>query len=140
METHGAKGGLRHPLVCKHTYQSVSVMQAEWSLPPVWQNGDVNLVWEAAERLLLEVKGRVSSNRQDTANSYYNTLIALAPTHNSPEVPRSNGSLPLIDILFSPGPANTLLAPVFREPTHIDQYSIETATITSLQNAVSLTP
>ena len=38
------------------------------------------------------------------------------------EEPTQEGTLPFLDTLVAPGPNNTLITTVYREPTHTDQY------------------
>ena len=50
-------------------------------------------------------------------------LNSIDPHIRFPTVPpSSNGSIPFLDTLVSPGPNNTLLASVHRKLTHVDQY------------------
>ena len=62
-----------------------------------------------------------SSKGQNIVTSLYSTSTPLTLSFKSPMTPTTDGSIPFLDTLVSPGPDDILLTSVYRKPTHIDQ-------------------
>ena len=56
------------------------------------------------------------------------------------ESPNTEGSIPIVNTLVSPGPDNSLLTTVYGKPTHTDQYLHRKAITTYLPDTVYLIP